>query len=73
LDRNDFIKKEASKLKEIVILGAGYAGLRALHELQKIKEVHLTLVDRNPYHYEATDLHEVAAGTQTKEKITYAT
>lgn len=58
-------------MKEIVILGAGYAGLRALHVLQKQKEVHITLVDRHDYHYEATDLHEVAAGTQTVEKITY--
>jgi NADH dehydrogenase len=59
-------------LKEIVILGAGYAGLRALHQLQTQRGgFHITLVDRNDYHYEATDLHEVAAGTQTKEKITY--
>ena len=28
-------------------------------------------MDRNNYHYEATDLHEVAAGTQPAEKITY--
>ncbi|KRL05940.1 NAD(P)/FAD-dependent oxidoreductase [Liquorilactobacillus oeni] len=59
-------------MKEIVILGAGYAGLRALHYLQAAKgDFHITLVDRNDYHYEATDLHEVAAGTQPKEKITY--
>lgn len=62
------------KLKEVVILGAGYAGLRALHRLQaqSNSSFHITLVDRNDYHYEATDLHEVAAGTQTREKITYA-
>lgn len=58
--------------KHVVILGAGYAGLRALHELQKgDKEIKITLVDRNDYHYEATDLHEVAAGTQPAEKICY--
>ncbi len=59
-------------MKEIVILGAGYAGLRALHYLQAGHgDYHITLIDRNDYHYEATDLHEVAAGTQPKEKITY--
>ncbi|KRM05806.1 pyridine nucleotide-disulfide family oxidoreductase [Liquorilactobacillus ghanensis DSM 18630] len=59
-------------MKEIVILGAGYAGLRALHRLQAEKgDFHITLIDRNSYHYEATDLHEVAAGTQPKEKIIY--
>lgn len=55
-----------------MILGAGYAGLRALRELQKkTKGFEVTIVDRNSYHYESTDLHEVAAGTQPWEKITY--
>lgn len=59
-------------MKEIVILGGGYAGLRALKTLQGSKGgFHITLVDRNDYHYEATDLHEVAAGTQPAEKILY--
>ncbi|GAA3015973.1 NAD(P)/FAD-dependent oxidoreductase [Tetragenococcus solitarius] len=58
-------------MKEVAILGAGYAGLRALRELQKQSEMHITLVDRNDYHYEATDLHEVASGNQPKEKIIY--
>ncbi|KRL38208.1 NAD(P)/FAD-dependent oxidoreductase [Liquorilactobacillus uvarum] len=59
-------------MKEIVILGAGYAGLKALRRLQADKgDFHVTLVDRNDYHYEATDLHEVAAGTQSREKITF--
>lgn len=59
-------------MKEIVILGAGYAGLSALHVLQKSSaDIHITLVDRNDYHYESTALHEVAAGTQSGEKISY--
>lgn len=59
-------------MKEIVILGAGYAGLRALHVLQKSgADIHITLIDRNSYHYESTSLHEVAAGTQKDEKICY--
>lgn len=59
-------------MKEVVILGAGYAGLSALHVLQKTSEdIHITLVDRNDYHYESTSLHEVAAGTQPADKISY--
>ncbi len=59
-------------MKKIVILGAGFAGLRALHFLQAHKgDYHITLVDRNSYHYETIDLEEVAAGTQPKEKILY--
>ncbi|EOI03048.1 pyridine nucleotide-disulfide family oxidoreductase [Enterococcus moraviensis ATCC BAA-383] len=58
--------------KHVVILGAGYAGLRALHELQKgANDLKITLVDQNDYHFEATDIHEVAAGIQTSERITY--
>ena len=59
-------------MKKVMILGAGYAGLRALRELQKkTKGFQVTIVDRNSYHFESTDLHEVAAGTQPWEKITY--
>lgn len=46
--------------------------MRALHELQKEKnEVKITLVDQNDYHFEATDIHEVAAGIQSAERIMY--
>lgn len=58
-------------MMEVLILGAGYAGLRALRELQLHHDIKITLVDRNDYHYEATNLHEVAAGTQPAEAITY--
>lgn len=59
-------------MKNVTILGAGYAGLRTLRELQKkTGDFTITLVDRNSYHFESTDLHEVAAGTQPWEKITY--
>lgn len=52
--------------KHVVILGAGYAGLKTLRELQKgAKDVEITLVDRNNYHYEATDLHEVLCWNTT--------
>ncbi|MGT2715313.1 NAD(P)/FAD-dependent oxidoreductase [Streptococcus respiraculi] len=59
-------------MKEILVLGAGYAGLKAVRRLQKeTGDFHITLVDRNPYHYEATELHEVAAGSHSKEKISF--
>lgn len=56
----------------VVILGAGYAGLKALQELQKEgPNIQITLIDQNDYHFEATAIHEVAAGIQTSERITY--
>ncbi|MBY7143971.1 NAD(P)/FAD-dependent oxidoreductase [Virgibacillus sp. NKC19-3] len=50
----------------IVILGAGYGGMMTTIKLQrsmKINEANLTLVNINDYHYQATWLHENAAGT----------
>lgn len=60
-------------MKKVVVLGAGYAGLKTVVELQKKLrgQVEITLVDENPYHYEATDLHEVASGNLPASKITF--
>ena len=48
---------------------AGYAGLKTVVELQKkvAKTAEITLVEQNDYHYEATSLHEVAAGNVAPE------
>lgn len=51
---------------KIVVLGAGYAGLKTMRELTKSlspEEADLVLVNKHNYHYETTWLHEVAAGT----------
>lgn len=51
---------------KIVVLGAGYAGLKTVRELTKLlspEEADLVLVNKHNYHYETTWLHEVAAGT----------
>lgn len=58
--------------KRIVILGAGYGGLRALKKLQNMHpDADLVLVNKNDYHCETTLLHEVAAGTTEAEGICY--
>ena len=58
--------------QKVVILGAGYAGLRALKEIQKKRlDIEIVLVNANEYHYESTYLHEVASGAQPPKKITY--
>ncbi|KKK34083.1 NADH dehydrogenase [Salinicoccus sediminis] len=52
--------------KKILVLGAGYAGLQAVSKLQKSlghQDADITLINKNEYHYEATWLHETAAGT----------
>ncbi|MGN1400238.1 MAG: NAD(P)/FAD-dependent oxidoreductase [Bacillus sp. (in: firmicutes)] len=59
---------------KIVILGAGYAGLTTAVRLQKLVgagEAEITLVNKNPYHYETTWLHEASAGTLHHDKARY--
>ena len=66
-------------VKNIVILGGGYAGviaakklekkLKGLQKKQKIGEVTITLIDRNPFHTMLTELHEVAAARVEEESI----
>lgn len=56
---------EVLSIMEIVILGAGYAGLRTVIELDKLRcertnPVRVTLVDRNPYHQIVQELHLTA-------------
>ena len=53
--------------KNIVILGAGYAGVLVAKKLakkikkQKTQNVEVTIIDKNPFHTMLTELHEVAA------------
>ncbi|MFC2947149.1 NAD(P)/FAD-dependent oxidoreductase [Virgibacillus sediminis] len=57
--------------KSIVILGAGYGGIMTTIKLQKmlhVNEAEITLVNINDYHYQATWLHENAAGTLHHER-----
>ena len=60
-------------MKTIVVLGAGYAGLKTVIALQKKlhKEVKIILVDQNPYHYETMRLYEVASGSYPYTRISY--
>lgn len=60
--------------KKIVVLGAGYAGLSTVVNLQKelgFQDADITLINKNEYHYEATWLHETAAGSINWEDGVY--
>ena len=60
-------------MAKTLVLGGGYAGMRAIKFLQKTlpKEDQLILVDQTGTHTEKTNLHEVAAGTIAPDRITY--
>nr|MBU1658715.1 NAD(P)/FAD-dependent oxidoreductase [bacterium]MBU1994852.1 NAD(P)/FAD-dependent oxidoreductase [bacterium] len=48
--------------KKVVIIGGGYGGLRAIEFLAKYKDIHITLIDKNPYHYLQTEAYGYIAG-----------
>ncbi len=60
-------------LKNIVIIGAGYAGIltakKLAKQLKKKQDVNITIIDKNPFHTMLTELHEVAAARVDEENI----
>lgn len=48
--------------KNVVIIGAGYGGLRAVEFLAKHQDISITLIDKNPYHYLQTEAYGYIAG-----------
>lgn len=59
--------------KKIVIIGAGYGGIRATKilnkKLKKRNDIEIYLIDKNPYHTLMTELHEVAGGKLEPEAL----
>lgn len=58
-------------MKHLVILGGGYGGIIILSNLlDKLPEdVHITLIDRNPYHSLKTEYYSIAAGTTSDRNV----
>lgn len=63
-------------MKNIVIIGGGYAGVLTAKDLYKDlkkyvkkEEVSITLIDKNPFHTLLTELHEVSFDRATNESI----
>lgn len=48
--------------KQVVIIGGGYGGLRAIEFLHKHKDINIILIDKNPYHYLQTEAYGYIAG-----------
>ncbi|MBN2816815.1 MAG: FAD-dependent oxidoreductase [Campylobacterales bacterium] len=49
-------------MKRVVVVGGGYGGLRCIEGLEKVEELEIVLVDRNPYHYLQTEAYSYIAG-----------
>ena len=61
---------KTTSLPHVVIIGAGFGGLRAALALDK-KPVRVTLVDRNNYHLFQPLLYQVATSTLSPSEIAY--
>lgn len=49
-------------MKRVLVVGGGYGGLRAIEGLAEYKDIEITLVDKNPYHYLQTEAYGYIAG-----------
>ena len=47
--------------KRVIIVGAGYGGIRALLHLHNCKDIDILLIERNSYHYLQTDVYDYIA------------
>jgi NADH dehydrogenase len=59
-----------AKKTRIVVVGAGFAGLRTIRQLAYIN-AEIILIDRNNYHTFIPLVYQVAAGFITPEAIAY--
>ncbi len=58
------------KTNKIIVIGGGYAGLRAVERLAKNKNNEIILLDKNPYHYMQTDVYDLIANEEDFAQIT---
>ncbi len=67
--------RQGFKQKNIVIIGAGFSGILCAQRLEKktarLKNISITLIDKNPYFTMRTEIHAAATGRGKPEGITY--
>ncbi|GAE95169.1 NADH dehydrogenase [Gracilibacillus boraciitolerans JCM 21714] len=59
-------------MKRVVLIGGGYGGMNALHQLLDNnipKDVQITVIDRNPYHSLKTEFYAITAGTKADKEV----
>jgi NADH dehydrogenase len=56
--------------KRVLIIGGGYGGLKVLSTLSSNKNIEITLIDKNSYHYLQTDIYDFIANKSTLKDIT---
>ena len=64
-----FLSKSATRPWRVVIVGAGFAGLSAARELEKRRDVEITVLDRSNHHLFQPLLYQVATGGLNPSEI----
>lgn len=64
-----FWSKPPKKPIQVVIVGAGFAGLSAARALESRKDVHITILDKNNHHLFQPLLYQVATGGLNPSEI----
>lgn len=49
---------------KVIVIGGGYAGLRALEKLSKVPDFEILLLDKNSYHFMQTDVYNLIANEE---------
>lgn len=65
------MKNQFSKMKDVVIIGGGFAGLNLAQNLHKNPNYSITVVDRNNYNYFSPLLYQVATSFLEPSSISY--
>jgi NADH dehydrogenase len=56
--------------KKILIIGGGYAGLKAVEKLSSNANLEIILLDKNSYHYMQTDVYDLIANEEDFASVT---
>ncbi|MDF1876840.1 NAD(P)/FAD-dependent oxidoreductase [Sulfurimonas sp. SAG-AH-194-L11] len=55
---------------KIIVIGGGYAGIKAIENLAKNSDNEIILLDKNPYHYMQTEVYDLIANEEDFAQIT---
>ncbi|MFT3827558.1 MAG: NAD(P)/FAD-dependent oxidoreductase [Chitinophagaceae bacterium] len=61
----------ATAVKQVVVVGGGFAGVNFIKELSKDERFHITLVDKNNYNFFPPLIYQVSAGFLEPSNISY--
>lgn len=56
--------------KRVIVIGGGYAGIRAMQHLSTCPSMRVTVIDKNPFHYLQTEAYALIAQQATLVDVT---